>query len=182
MRIKKSRKTILIAVTLALIILLLIGLTVYKYKRGAVVTKSGVPSSSTVSKTNAELENGQGRAVDPATSPNQPNPNTAKNSAGVPIPSLAKSAGNVAPAPRGVLIDFVCTVPQDGYQCQLELIPKSGQNKPNFAKLSMKPDRSGLYGAVWNWQTEAGKWEVDAIVYNTNGDTARSPIQSFEVQ
>lgn len=179
---KKKTKIVIIAVIAGILVLVAGGFGYYRYKHTGATTKSGVPSSSTVSKTDAELENGQGRAVDPATSPNQPNPNTAKNSAGVPTPSLTKSAGNVAPAPRGVLIDFVCTVLQDGYQCQLELIPKSGQNKPNFAKLSMKPDRSGLYGAVWNWQTESGKWEVDAVLYNSNGDTARSPIQSFEVQ
>jgi hypothetical protein len=179
---KKKTKLVLIAVLAAALVVVAGGFAYYRYKHTSLTTKSGVPSSSTVSKTDAELENGQGRAVDPATSPNQPNPNTVKNSAGVPTPSLTKSAGNVAPAPRGVLIDFVCTVPQDDYQCQLELIPKSGQNKPNFAKLSMKPDRSGLYGAVWNWQTESGKWEVDAVLYNSSGDTARSPIQSFEVQ
>lgn len=178
---KKKTKIILIVAIIGLLAIAAGGFAYYKYKHSKAVTKSGVPSSSTVAKTDSELGQGQGRAVDPGTSPNQPNPNKVSNG-GVPTPTLTKSAGNVAPAPKGVVMDFVCIGPGAGYQCQLELKPMSGQAQPNFSRQSLNSDRTGSYGTDWTWQTVSGKWQVDAVLYNGSGDSARSPIQSFEVQ
>jgi hypothetical protein len=181
-KLKFNKNALLIAVAVLLAVLAIGGWFGYQKFKKTSTTSAGVPSASTVSKTDTELENGQGRAVDPEVEPNQQDPNKRSNSSGVPTPGLSKSAGNVSAAPKGVMIDFVCTAPSGGYQCQLVLTPKSSQPQPNFAKLSMQADRSGTNGAIWNWQTVSGKWEARAVLYNSSGGSNSSPSQSFEVQ
>jgi hypothetical protein len=182
----KSRKRTLIFATIAVLLVAILAVGGWfgyrKYKKASTTTEEGVPPASSVDKTDSELENGQGRAVDPGVAPNQQDPSKQTSSSGVPVPGLSKSAGNVSAAPKNVMIDFVCTAPAGGYQCQLVLTPKSGQPQPNFAKQSMQADRSGTNGAIWNWQTVSGKWEVRAVLYNSSGASNSSPSQSFEVQ
>lgn len=144
-----------------------VGWYYYNHKKNDISTK---PTSETA----------ESNAVNPNIAPRQENQAEPTPSSSVPKPILVKSAGNVAPAPTNVLIDFTCSAPI-GFICQLQLTSTSGQ-KILFDKQAISTDGRGQSATVWEWKTIPGNWQAQVVLYNSSGQSNNSDVQNFEVK